>query len=62
MPSGRYVASATNELIGASVGPLNANMRFVDSSLMHITLRFLGEVPEERVAALKAHRWDTAAA
>ncbi|RLT28339.1 MAG: RNA 2',3'-cyclic phosphodiesterase [Chloroflexi bacterium] len=50
----RSIASATNELIGASVGPLNANMRFVDPSLMHITLRFLGEVPEERIADLDA--------
>lgn len=52
--SWRSIASATNEIIGASVGALNANMRFVDPSLMHITLRFLGEVPEERVADLDA--------
>ena len=52
--SWRAIASATNEIIGQSVGALNASMRFVDPSLMHITLRFLGEVAEERVAGLDA--------
>jgi 2'-5' RNA ligase len=49
--SWRAIGSATNELIGQSS---NAGMRFVDPSLMHITLRFLGEVPEERLADLDA--------
>lgn len=47
----RSVASAATEVIARAS---NVSMRLVHPSLMHITLRFLGEVPEERLGDLLA--------
>jgi 2'-5' RNA ligase len=47
----RAIARAVDEMLDAAS---DVPMRFVDPSLLHITLRFLGEVPEERVPALDA--------
>lgn len=47
----RAIASAAVEAIARTS---NVSMRIVHPSLLHITLRFLGEVPEERLPALDA--------
>jgi 2'-5' RNA ligase len=49
--SWRAIASAAVEAIARTS---TVSMRIVHPSLLHITLRFLGEVPEERVPALDA--------
>lgn len=47
----RAIAGAAVEAIARTS---NVSMRIVHPSLLHITLRLLGEVPEERVLALDA--------